>query len=78
MNISENEREFIIDFLQDQDYLLIQDEEQFNRMFPKGKKGEYCPEPFDKPDYYPCMAKPVKTVYNSYHNDEYIMEFIYI
>lgn len=68
----------IMEFLEDQGYVFIKDEDDFNKSYPEKIPGQYTVRPRNSPEEYPCMARSEDIWYNPNGQDEYILSFIYL
>jgi hypothetical protein len=66
------------DELLDQEFTLIENEEQFLEAYPPVKWGEYRPQPNARPSLYPCMIREEQIVDNPDGADEAVISIVFL
>ena len=64
-------------YLQEQGFNIVNNEEDFLKMYPSAKRGEYRPQPNIPPSSYPCMIREESIIDNPNGADEAIISIIY-
>jgi hypothetical protein len=59
------------------EYTMIENEEDFHGHYPREKEGHYRPQPWIKPDKYPCLFKELTIMNNPQGADHVILTYIY-
>jgi hypothetical protein len=66
------------DELSNQDFSLIENDEQFLDAYPPFKRGHYRPQPNVTPASYPCMIRQETIVDNPNGADEAVISIVYL
>lgn len=68
--------EDLVDFLEDQDFIFVADEDGLKRMYPPVKYGHYRPQVRNEPEGYPCMIRPEGVADNPYGADDAYLSIV--